>query len=375
MKNDQSFNEALKGYEDRDVVRGLADRIKSLISELGPTRLMHVCGTHEHEIVRYGIRQLLPKELTIIPGPGCPVCICPVELIDMAITLSYMDGVTVLTFGDMLRVPATRESLDDARRNGGSVQMVYGPMEAIKIAESKPNEKFVFFSVGFETTTIGVAGIINSGAPENLSFLIANRYIPPVFELLMKVHDRKSIQGFLLAGHAATITGIEPYQYMETKYNLPGVVAGFTPVDILSAISRVLEVIHEGNPKVINAYSRVVNDDGNLKAREIMNSVFDLVPGVWRGIDTVEGTAYALKEKYSHLDAEKQYDCTPPYESRATPPGCECHRIMLGEILPTDCKMFRKKCSPDDPYGPCMVSLEGTCHTWFHGVHDLDLNI
>ncbi len=368
-----SINETLKMYEDRELVSGLARKIEEVASELGPTRLMHVCGTHEHEIVQYGLRQLLPKSLQIIPGPGCPVCICPVELIDQAIALSYQKGVTVLTFGDMLRVPATKESLADARKNGGSVKMVYGPIEAIKIAQSKPDEKFVFFSIGFETTTIGVAGMVKHGIPDNLFFLIANRYIPPVFELLMKVHDKESIQGFLLAGHAATITGVHVYDYMETKYQVPSAVAGFTPVDILSAIFEVLKFVKSGKSGVINTYSRVVKEHGNQAALKIMDDVFDLVPGIWRGIDTVKGTAFELKEKYHGLDASRQFDCTPPYPSRPNPPGCQCHRIMLGELLPSECKMFRTKCNPSDPYGPCMVSMEGTCNTWYTGSEDMFL--
>ncbi|MCP4754845.1 MAG: hydrogenase formation protein HypD [Proteobacteria bacterium] len=366
------FNETLQRYENRDLVAGLARRIAEIVSQLGKTRLMHVCGTHEHEIMRYGLRQLLPKSLQIIPGPGCPVCICPVESIDQAITLSYRKGITVLTFGDMLRVPATKESLEGARKNGGSVKMVYGPLEAIKIARNHPEETFVFFSIGFETTAAGVAGMIKQGLPDNLFVLMANRYIPPVFELLMKVHDRSSLQGFLLAGHAATITGIRAYDYMETQYRLPSVVAGFTPVDILSAILVLLQSVQAGDHKIINGYSRVVNDEGNKTALAIMDQVFDRIPGVWRGIDSIDGTAFVLKSEYSDADAEKQFDCTPPYPSRANPPGCECHRVMLGELLPTTCKMFRKKCSPSDPYGPCMVSLEGTCHAWYtHSQEDL----
>lgn len=365
-----TFNKTLKRYEDRELVKALADRIAASVERMGKTRLMHVCGTHEHEIVRYGLRQLLPEALEIIPGPGCPVCICPVEMIDRAITLSYRPRTTVLTFGDMLRVPATKESLDDARNNGGSVRMVYGPLEAIRLAEETPDETFIFFSVGFETTTVGTAGMILSGVPDNLFFLIANRYIPPVFELLMSVHDRTSIQGFLLAGHAATITGLPPYAYMETSYRLPCTVAGFTPVDILSAIRMVLASVERQEAKVTNAYTRVVKDEGNPAALAIMDQVFDLVAGNWRGIGMVEGTAYVLKEKFRHLDAEERFDCEPPYISRATPPGCQCHRVMLGEIRPTECAMFRTSCTPESPYGPCMVSIEGTCHTWFHGVHD-----
>lgn len=366
-----NVNETLKQYEAKDLVASLADGIAAIANRLGRTRLMHVCGTHEHEIVQYGLRQLLPESVEIIPGPGCPVCICPVELIDQAITLSYQPGVTVLSFGDMLRVPATRESLDSARKNGGSVRMVYGPLDAIKIALNHPDEKFVFFSIGFETTAAGTAGMIKKGVPENLFFLIANRYIPPVFNLLMEVHNRTSIQGFLLPGHAVTITGIHVYDFVEKDYQLPCVVAGFTPVDILSAILRLLESIESGNNTVVNAYSRVVQEHGNRTAIDLMRSVFDLVPGVWRGIDTVDGTAFELREAYAALDASKQFDCQPPYPSRANPPGCQCHRIMLGELLPTDCRLFREKCRPEDPYGPCMVSMEGTCHNWFKGSEDI----
>jgi hydrogenase expression/formation protein HypD len=370
-----SINALLKQYEDRDLVAGLARRIATIAAELDPIRLMHVCGTHEHEIVRYGLRQLLPETVTIIPGPGCPVCICPVEAIDKAITLSYLPGVTVLTFGDMLRVPATRESLDDARSRGGKVQLVYGPLDAVRLAQKHPDQHFVFFSIGFETTAAGVAGMIHQGVPKNLLFLAANRYIPPVFELLMQVHNRTAIQGFLLAGHAATITGRQAYDYMETRYRLPCVIAGFTPVDILSAIAALLEAIRDGRCSVMNTYSRVVADNGNTVAQQMLAAVFDLVPGNWRGIGNVDGTAFVLKECYRPLDVETRFDCTPPYPSRPHPPGCQCHRIMLGELLPIDCGMFAKKCHPENPYGPCMVSMEGTCHTWYrHGaVAEADL--
>lgn len=361
-----SITETLNKYADAAIVKELADQIQRIMSDMDRVRLMHVCGTHEHEISRYGLRQLLPGNLEVIPGPGCPVCICPVELIDQAITLSYQPAVTVLTFGDMLRVPATRESLDGARKNGGSVKMIYGPLDAIQIAVTNPDENFVFFSVGFETTASGVAGMIQKGVPENLTFLIANRYIPPVFELLMRVHEKSTLQGFLLAGHAVTITGIHAYDYMETKYHLPCVAAGFTPVDIFSAIHTLLRLIQSNQAKVLNGYRRVVNDDGNLSAKQALADVFDLVPGNWRGIDTVDGTAYQLKEKYTVLDASKRFNARPPYPSRAKHPGCICHKIMLGEAPPTQCKLFREKCHPENPYGPCMVSLEGTCHTWFH---------
>ena len=366
------LNQTLKLYHDKNLVKALSQEIHQISKDLGSVKIMHVCGTHEHEIAKYGIRQLLPETISIVPGPGCPVCICPVESIDQAITLAYQDNIIVLTFGDMLRVPATKESLDDARKNGASVNMVYGPLDAIKIALSNPEKKYIFFSIGFETTASGVAGIIKNGVPENLFFLIANRYMPPVLELLMDIHE-ESIQGFLLAGHAATITGIHAYDFMEQEYKLPCVVCGFEPVDILAAILNLLQQIKNKQSKVINLYKRIVNDNGNEIMLKMLDAVFDLLPGIWRGIDKIDGTAYRLKPKYEFLDATQRFDATPPYQSRAHPPGCQCHRVMLGELLPTDCKMFKSKCSPDDPYGPCMVSHEGTCNSWFINAGNIEL--
>ncbi|MCP4294950.1 MAG: hydrogenase formation protein HypD [Proteobacteria bacterium] len=363
--------ESLKLLHSRDHVAVLRDQISVICKDSGPIKLMHICGTHEHEIVKYGVRQLLPNNIRIIPGPGCPVCICPVEAIDQAVKLSHQTGVTVLTFGDMIRVPATRASLEDARRTGGDVKMVYGPMDAVTLALENPDRKYVFFSVGFETTTFGVASLLKNGCPKNLFFLMANRYMPPILELLMDVHD-ESIQGFMLPGHAVTITGIEPYKFMEKEFGFPCVVTGFEPVDLLVGIRDLLVQIKQGEARVTNAYKRVVNDEGNLIALEILAEVFDIKAGIWRGIDRVENSAYILKDAYSDFDALKQFDCDPGYPPQPHPPGCECHRIMLGELQPTDCKMFRSHCTPSKPYGPCMVSTEGTCRTWYaHGSGEL----
>lgn len=366
------FNQTLKQYHNKDIVKALSNEIHKVSRELDKVKIMHVCGTHEHEIAKFGIRQLLPESIRIVPGPGCPVCICPVELIDQAITLAYQDNITILTFGDMLRVPATRESLDEARKNGGSVNMVYGPMDAIKIALSNPDKRYVFFSIGFETTASGVAGIIKNGVPKNLFFLMANRYMPPVLELLMDIHE-ESIQGFLLAGHAVTVTGIHAYNFMEQEYQLPCVVSGFEPVDILGSILNLLQQIKNKQAKVVNLYKRIVNDNGNEIMLKMMDDVFDLVPGIWRGIDNIDRTAYQLKPEFDFLNAAKQFDAKPPFESRPHPPGCQCHRIMLGELDPTDCKMFKTKCFPENPYGPCMVSHEGTCNSWFVNAGQIEL--
>ena len=351
-------------YKDPKIVSQLADEIQTLSSEMAPVKIMHVCGTHEHEIARYGIRQLLPPKVKIVPGPGCPVCICPVEDIDQAIAMAYRPNTTLLSFGDMIKVPSTKESLEDARRNGGSVKLIYSPFDAIKLAKENPEETFVFFSVGFETTAAGVAAMIQKGVPDNLYFLIANRYLPPIMELLMDIHDN-SIDGFMLPGHAATITGPHAYDFMVSEYDLPCAVTGFEPVDLLLGIFDLLKLIKKGKAEIVNSYPRMVRENGNLKALAALDEVFDLKSGIWRGIDKIDGTGYELKEKYQYLDAKKQMDQQLEYASRSHHTACECHRIMLGEVEPSHCKLFKTACTPNSPFGPCMVSVDGTCHSWF----------
>ncbi|WP_037027687.1 hydrogenase formation protein HypD [Psychromonas aquimarina] len=351
----------LHAFKDREIVNKLAEEIQLISENMAPLKIMHICGGHENAIVRYGVRQFLPGHIQVIAGPGCPVCICPVEAIDQAVTLSLQPKVTVLTFGDMLRVPATTTSLEKVRSDGGSVKVIYSPLDAVKFANEKPEQTFVFFSVGFETTAAGIAGLIQSGVPKNLLFLIANRYMPPVLKLLMEVHD-ESLQGFLLAGHATAISGLGVYDFMHDEFKLPCAAAGFEPVDILLAVRELLKQIKNSQHEVINCYPRVIREEGNLVAQKCLNEVFDLKPGVWRGIDVVEDSAYILKEKYAFLDAGKQLTCIPPYPPQAHHPSCLCHRIMLGEVEPQDCKLFKKACTPGKPFGPCMVSPEGTCH-------------
>ena len=351
----------LDAFKNKKIVRQLAHEIKQISREMPPVRIMHICGSHENAIVRYAIRQFLPVHIQLIAGPGCPVCICPVEAIDEAITLSLQPHTTLLTFGDILRVPATKSSLEKTRMNGGSVKVIYSPLEAIKFANDNPQQTFVFFSIGFETTAAGIAGLIQTGVPKNLFFLIANRYIPPALKLLMKIH-KQSLQGFLLAGHATTITGLEAYDFMRDKFKLPCVAAGFEPVDILLAIRELLKQIKSNHHEILNCYSRVIKDEGNLPGQRCLNEVFELTSGNWRGIDRVEGSAYQLKDKYAFLDAGKQLNCKPPYPPQAHHPSCLCHRVMLGEVEPQECKLFKKACTPNTPFGPCMVSAEGTCH-------------
>lgn len=351
----------LHAFQNREIVNQLAEEIRLISADMQPLKIMHICGGHENAIVRHAIRQFLPAHIDIIAGPGCPVCICPVEAIDEAITLSLQPQTTLLTFGDMLRVPATNSSLEKARANGGSVKIIYSPLDAVKFANQEPQQTFVFFAIGFETTAAGIAGLIKSGVPKNLLFLTANRYMPPVLKLLMEVHD-DSLQGFLLAGHATAITGLAAYDFMRDEFQLPCVTAGFEPVDILLAIRELLKQIKNKRHEVSNCYTRVIKKKGNRIAQQCLEEVFILKPGIWRGIDMVEDSAYMLKDKYAFLDARKQLLCKPEYPPRAHHPSCLCHRVMLGEVEPQDCKLFKKACTPDKPFGPCMVSPEGTCH-------------
>jgi len=344
-------------------VQALASKIKELSQELGPIRLMHLCGSHEHSLNQDALRQLLPPDLKIIPGPGCPVCVCPAGAIDKAIHLAQTPGVTLLTFGDMIKVPGSHQSLAQARAEGADLRMVYSPFDALKLAKENPSEKFVFFAVGFETTMAGVAGLIRQSLPKNLYFLMAGRYLPPAMRLLMEIHDQ-SIQGFLLPGHACIITGLEPYRFMQSEYQTPCVVAGFEPADVLYGIYCLLKEIQAGTPGLINAYSRAVRDEGNNQAQAMLAQVFDLKSGHWRGIGEIEGTAFQLKPAYAAHDAEIALDADPGFKPQAHPPGCQCHRIMLGELVPTDCRHFKTSCNELNPIGPCMVSTEGTCNSW-----------
>jgi len=366
--------EYLKSFESESTALVLAKEIARLAAKRPQTRLMHLCGTHEQAINQAALRQLLPPSIEIVPGPGCPVCVCPVEDIDQAVTLARLPGVTVLTFGDMIRVPGTRESLAQARKDGAEVEVIYSPLDAIGKAQERPERQFVFFSVGFETTAAGVAGLVGAKLPLNLSFLMANRYMPPVLRLLMEIHDQ-SIQGFLLPGHAAIITGLEPYRFMETEFHLPCVVAGFEPADVLFGILGLMEQIDQGQAKLENRFKRVARDEGNPAAWRLINKVFELVPGIWRGIDKIPGSAFALNADYRHLDAMARFDQRPAYAPSAHPPGCLCHRIMLGEKRPSDCGHFRTNCNPSQPLGPCMVSVEGTCYSWYRFSPDLTSTI
>jgi hydrogenase expression/formation protein HypD len=342
----------------------LVTRATKHIRKLAPDHLVkfcHVCGTHEWTITHFGLRSLLPKNVEVIAGPGCPVCVLPAADIDEAIELA-LKGVTVTTFGDVLRVPGSNSSLAKARAKGGDVRVVYGVGDAVKMAKEEPNRKFVFFAIGFETTAPLTANEASKGPPENLSFLVSHRLIPPAMELLMGVGDLR-IDGFIAPGHVSTIIGLKPYEVFPSAYRMPVVVAGFEPLDVLFAVDLLLQQLRDGVARLDNEYGRVVKREGNVKALRLVSRVFDIVGGGWRGLGRLPSSALALKDEFREWDARERHGVRVK-KGRDLLPGCQCHLVMIGKIKPTECPLFMGVCTPESPRGACMVSVEGTCRIW-----------
>jgi len=357
----------LQPFYRKEYTKAIAKKIHKLAKELKQTgldeiKIMHVCGTHEHTITYYGIRYQLPEMINLIAGPGCPVCVVPAREIDEAIKLSEED-IEILTYGDMYKVPGTSKSLAKAKTEGAKVGIVYGFLDAINIALKNPNNKYVFFAVGFETTAPTVASHVVEGTiPENLSLLVSYRITVPIVKYVF-ARKKHNLKGVIAPGHVSAITGSLAWKFIEEKHGIPVVVAGFEPLDVLYAIYKILESLKKGTPQLINEYSRVVKPEGNLIAKRYIAEAFDTVDGAWRGIGIIPESAWILKDKFRQLDARKVYDIEIP-KSVDTRPGCLCAEVVLGEAIPTDCPLFMTACTPENPYGPCMVSSEGTCSIW-----------
>jgi hydrogenase expression/formation protein HypD len=376
-------------YKDPGLVASLAARIGVLAADIGrPVKLMHICGTHEHEIGRYALRDLLPPSVTVLAGPGCPVCVCDNEYINMAIGLSLTPGVILCSFGDMLAVPGSiplegerrgdvRMSLLDARARGGDVRAVYSVFEARRLAEANPDAQVVFFSVGFETTVVAVAAMLKRDAPGNLTVIEANYYTPPATSLLPDL-EGFDIEGFMLPGHAVTITGLRVYEPLAAR-GIACAAGGFEPVDVMAAVVSLLEQIRDGRPTVANPYGRLVKYDGNPRAKQELDEVFELGPIRWRGIAEIPRSGYKLREPYWRHSAARRFAGTldaVALRGAEHPKGCRCAEVTLGQIRPDACGVFGKLCTPDSPYGPCMVSHEGTCRAWYaYGMHKERLHV
>jgi hydrogenase expression/formation protein HypD len=353
--------EQLTGFRDTALAKRVVEQIRRVAPSY-PVKVCHVCGTHEWAISHYGLRTLLPESVDVIAGPGCPVCIVSAAEIDEAIKLALEKDVAVATFGDLVRVPASELSLQEAKARGGDVRVVYSIIDAVRMAEKEPNRDFVFFAVGFETTVPSTAVEVLKKPPSNLSFLVSHRLIPPAMELLLGVGDLH-IDGFIAPGHVSAIIGMQPYEMFPKAYRMPTVVAGFEPLDVLFAVSMLLQQVKNKEAKLENEYKRVVSWNGNVKAQKLIAQVFDVVSGNWRGLGKVPVSALALKNEFNEYDASKKYNVKIE-QSRDLSPGCLCHLVMIGKIKPPECSLYMKQCTPQTPKGACMVSMEGTCRIW-----------
>jgi len=363
------YQTGARGLEFRNPVqaRALRERLASLVQKIGrdPISVMHVCGSHEQAIARYGMRATFPRSLDVIMGPGCPVCITDMPEVDEGVVLARQ-GVRVATYGDMLRVPGTALSLAEAQADGAHIDVVYSVAQAAEIAR-QVDEPVVFFASGFETTAVATAAVLLADPPDNFSVLSAHKYIPPVMEIVAEMpHTR--VEGFLAAGHAATITGWGVFEPFVRRHGIPVVVAGFEPLDILAGLVQLVELIQEGRAEVVNTYPRCVSREGNLAAQEKLWSVFRPTGGRWRGIAHVPNGNLRLRDEYAHWDARRRFqlDLTELWSHAPSQLSaqCVCGDIMAGIKSPTDCKLFGKECLPESPVGACMVSSEGTCKIW-----------
>ncbi len=353
----------LEMFKSRETVSAIARRLSSRGFDRD-IRVMHVCGTHENAIARFGIRELLPEGLTVIAGPGCPVCVCPVQDIMAAGEIAIERGAILVTFGDMLKVPTPYGSLMDARARGGDIRIAYSPFDAVEIAMDNLQNEVVFFAVGFETTACGVASLFFGELPDNLYFLISHRLIPPALDFLLGTGEIE-IDGIILPGHVSTVIGLVDYLPVVARYSMPAVAAGFEPVDIILGLDALIDQIVEGECVCENRYTRAIKDEGNPLAKKAMRDAFEVYDAYWRGIGLIPDSGLRLKEAFASRDARHRYGIPFDKDLDDINHRCSCHKVMLGKIEPVECPLFSKSCTPENPQGPCMVSFEGTCKTWY----------
>ena len=359
-------------FRDPEKATRLREKLAAQMDAIGrDVRVMHVCGSHEQAIAKFGLRSVLPSGLSVVMGPGCPVCVTSMPAVDEAVHLAEQ-GHVIATYGDMFRVPGTEQSLADAEADGADVRTVYSASEAAELA-AECEQEVVFFATGFETTAAPTASVVLDDPPPNFSVLSAHKYVPPAMEVVAE-QPSVEVDGFLAAGHAATITGTELFEPMVEEYDLPIVVGGFEPLDILIGLSRLLDAVADGEPRLENAYPRAVSPSGNEAARAALWEVFERESGEWRGIAHVPDANLVLRPEYAEYDARERFDVDPAVGSGdPLTEECVCGEIMSGEAQPDECDLFGEECTPTDPVGACMVSSEGTCRIWheYGGVPDL----
>jgi hydrogenase expression/formation protein HypD len=350
-------------YRDANAARALARRISQAATR--PWTIMEVCGGQTHSIVKFGLDELLPAGLTLVHGPGCPVCVTPVELIDKAIEIALLPNVIFCSFGDMLRVPGTSSDLLETRASGGDVRVVYSPLDALVIAGSNPDKEVVFFGVGFETTAPATAMAVYRARQfglANFSLLVSHVLVPPAMEAILG-SPQNCVQGFLAAGHVCTVMGYAEYEPIAKKYSAPIVVTGFEPVDILEGILMCVLQLEAGRYEVENQYVRSVRPEGNRTAQELIGEVFQVVDRRWRGVGDIGRSGFALSRAYSEFDAERKFGAAVFENERAT--ECIAGLILQGIRKPADCPAFGSNCTPERPLGAPMVSSEGACAAYY----------
>jgi len=353
-------------FYDPKIARHLADRITRAAAR--PVRFMEVCGTHTVAIFRSGIRSLLPKAISLLSGPGCPVCVTAQGEIDAFIDLARQPDTIITTFGDLIRVPGSGSSLQREKADGADVRIVYSTFDAVNLARENPDKRVVFLGVGFETTAPTVAAAILAAHQQqlgNFSVVSAHKTVPPALEALAA--GELNIDGFLLPGHVSVIIGLDAYRSFFEAHRVPCVVAGFEPSDLLQSIAMLVDQIASGRPALENAYPRAVSNDGNAKARAVMDEVFAVADADWRGIGTIAASGLAIRDAYAAYDAVKVFGICP--QPAPEPKGCACGEILTGVKIPPQCPLYKKVCNPMAPVGPCMVSSEGTCAAYYryHG--------
>jgi hydrogenase expression/formation protein HypD len=355
-------------YRDGGLVRNVLEEIKRTISL--PWVIMEICGGQTHAIVRHGIDQLLPEELELVHGPGCPVCVTPLELIDKALAISSLPNVIFTSYGDMLRVPGTSKDLFSVRASGGDVRVVYSPLDALRVAQENPDKEVVFFAIGFETTApANVMSILQAKRMNvhNFSILTSHVCVPPAIHAILGSPQNR-VQGFLAAGHVCSVMGYWEYVPISQQYQTPIVVTGFEPLDITQGILETIKLLEAGKHEVVNAYSRAVTYEGNKPAQEAIHQVFQICDRKWRGIGLIPSSGWCLKPDFMSFDAETRFNvkAIQPEES----PLCIAGEILQGLKKPHDCTAFGKQCTPESPLGATMVSAEGACAAYYkYGKH------
>jgi hydrogenase expression/formation protein HypD len=354
----------LSEYRNPDVVMQYLDKIAKIATQ--KWTIMEVCGGQTHSLVKNGLLNLLPDNIQMVHGPGCPVCVTPLHLIDKAVYLAEEKGVILCSFGDMLRVPGSKKSLLEAKASGADVRILYSPLEAVKLAKENPQKEVVFFAVGFETTAPANALSVIHAQREglkNYSILTSHVLVPPAIEAVMN-DESTAIQGFLAAGHVCTIMGIDEYYPISEKYRVPLVVTGFEPVDLVQGIYMTIKQLEEGKTEVENQYGRVVKPEGNPEARKVIESVFRVCDREWRGIGVIPNSGYELRDEFAEFDANVKFDTK--IEKAEESKECIAGLVLKGIKKPHECSQFGKKCTPTSPLGAPMVSSEGACAAYYH---------